>query len=526
MKKLILFHLLFLWALGLKISELHSESIVSYRILVSSSDTLWITNNLVIPEGETLTLAPGTVVLFDGPWFIEVKGKIVAEGTENQPIVFKPSDTLGFSDTLEPRGSWHGLRFSGNGTSGTAFRYCHFSYAKALETDSLLKCGGAIHARDGALALFENCRFITNRAWSRGGAVALFDGADMEFLNCVFEDNATYNPQEGYGGAVYVWNAAPVFKNCVFRNNQAVWTGGATCMYYANPLIHNCEFTGNFAYIGGGMAFYHCRPVRTICNNLVHGNHGLYFGGGISCNNACDPVFVNNMLVNNLAIYGGGFYCNDSAAPVLYNSLIYYNISLSGYGPVYIWDPLSHPDFHYCNIEGGSAAFAGSGGGTGYWGNYTHNIDIPPIFDSTSAWLFYPADTSLVDRGTPASDTIGLFLPTYDFTGASRFVKGQVDIGVYERSGVKVERLTPKLDLMVSMDLTANTLVLRLANAPIAPVEIRITDMHGKRLYYESQLHQGGEWSFSMNTRCLSPGFYTATVRVKGQVGSALFFVD
>ncbi|MGC8866425.1 MAG: right-handed parallel beta-helix repeat-containing protein [Bacteroidales bacterium] len=511
---------------GGKFSELRSEPIQLYNLQETINDTLWITDNKVIPEGETLHLAPGTLVLFDGPWYIEVRGAIMAEGTEYQPIIFKPSDTLGFSDTLEQRGSWHGLRFMGTASAGSVLRHCHFLFAKALDTDSLLQCGGVIHARGPVSVLFENCRFNNNRAWSRGGAVALFDGADLEFINCIFEDNATYNPQEGYGGAVYVWNAAPVFRNCIFRNNQAVWTGGATCMYYANPLINNCEFYKNFAYIGGGMAFYHCRPARTLCNNLVHGNQGLYFGGGISCNNASDPVFINNTLVDNLAMYGGGFYCNDSAAPVLFNTLIYYNTNLSGYGPVYIWDPLSHPDFYYCNIEGGNAAFAGSGGGAGYWGSFAHNIDIPPFFDSTVTWLYYPVDTSLVDRGTPASDTNGLHLPPYDFTGASRFVNGRVDIGVYERSGVKAEILAQKLSLSLSTDQITDQLMLRLADAPAASVEIRITDMHGKRVYYESQMHQGGEWRFAMNTRCLPSGFYMASIRVKGQMGAALFYVE
>ncbi|MEJ5303349.1 MAG: T9SS type A sorting domain-containing protein [Bacteroidales bacterium] len=492
----------------------------------SGTDTLWIHDNLIVPEGQTLDIAPGTVVLFDGSWFIEIRGKIRALGTEQEPIVFKPADTLGFSDTLETRGSWHGLRFVGTNSEKSEFHYCQFWYAKALDSDSLLKCGGVVHARGAVSALFDNCLFQSNRAWSRGGAIALFDGADLEFRHCSFIENATYNTNEGYGGAVYVWNASPIFYQCTFSDNQAVWTGGAICLYYSNPLIHNCLFTGNFGYIGGGMAFYHCRPQRTICNNILFANVGLYFGGGISCNNACDPVFVNNTIVLNSASYGGGFYCNDSAAPTIINSLIYNNINYSGLGPVYIWDPLSHPNFHYCNIQGGSAAFAGSGGGSGYWGVFSNNIDIPPMFDSTVSWLYYPADTSLVDRGTPASDTLGLNLPSYDFAGDSRFVNGRVDIGAYERSGVKIEQIIKGYEVSVFPNPATDRVTFSLQGLPAGNFEIWILDSRGKRVFHSSETHLGGVLNYSMDLHCFSQGLYILRVKGRNWFGSALIIKE
>lgn len=487
----------------------------------SRGDTLWIYDNMIISEGQTLQLSAGTVVLFDGPWYIEIRGKLVAEGNEWAPIVFKPADTLGFSDTLEPRGSWHGLRFIGPTNEQSLLRHCHFIYAKALDADSLLKCGGAVHAKGNVSVTFENCVFHSNRAWSRGGAVALFDGANLRFIDCIFQNNATYNPSEGYGGGVYVWNANPTFINCKFIDNQAVWTGGGICMYYANPFIHNCTFTGNFGYIGGGMAFYHCTPLRTICNNLIYGNHGLYFGGGISCNKTSTPVFVNNTIVSNMAIYGGGVYCNDSSSPTIYNTLIYNNINLSGLGPVYIWDPLSHPNFHYCNIQGGSAAFAGSGGGVGYWGNYTHNIDIQPVFDSSVSWLFYPLDTTLVDRGTSATDTLGLLLPPYDFTGSSRFVNGRVDIGAYERSGVGAISLSKAFALSIFPNPVMDQLNITIPYVPAGSIVVEIFNGQGHKILTHLQQHKGGTWNFVLDVRSFHFGVYYVRVFGKGWSGAA-----
>lgn len=524
MKKISVVFLMFVLPLGLMADIIEIQGNVSG---VFTADTLLVTDDVTVPAGSLFQIAPGTKVIFDGFYYIRIDGYMKALGNASSPILFMPADTLGFSDTLEMRGAWHGLRFIGN-SSGPAsmFVHCHFMFTKALDADSLLGYGGAVHANGQAEAVFEHCVFVNNRAWHRGGAVALLNGADFVFNDCEFSGNMTYNPNAGYGGAMFVENSDPVILNCRFISNLAVWTGGGICFYYSNPLVHNNVFSGNFGYIGGGMAFYRCRPQRTICNNLVYGNTGLYFGGGISCNIACDPVFVNNTICHNQATYGGGFYCNDSAAPTVYNSLIYHNINYSGLGPVYIWDPLSHPDFHYCNIQGGVAAFAGSGGGAGYWGNYSDNYDETPEFDPNSPYLYFPAGSSLIDRGTPSGDTTGLNLPSNDLAGSPRIYNGRIDVGAYEWWNVGMPaNLMPVLGVKVTPAPDRASLHIN-TDAPAGHYLLRLLDMQGKVLLSKSIIADGQGAGWHINVATLKAGHYILAISGNGRHGSCSFAVQ
>ncbi len=395
-------------------------------------DTVLVTSDLFIANGTSLQFEAGTKVLFDGFYFIDVQGCIVANGTGALPVIFTVTDTLGFTDTLAMHGGWHGIRFlntpSTNPTS--VFTNSQFLYTKALDLDSLMQFGGAIHADGYSNVQFIDCQFINNHAYYRGGAVSLLNQSNIKFTSCTFQNNATMFANAGYGGAIYSESSDPEFINCSFYNNDAVWTGGGICFYFGNPLVQNCIFAGNSGFIGGAMSFYQCHPTRSLCNNLIYLNMADFFGGGISCNSGSDPVFVNNTMADNISVYGGGLYCNDSAAPTLYNSIIWGNVNLSALGPVYIWDPLSHPNFYYCDVEGGKEAFAGSGGGLGYFGMYENNLDTLPGFETGFYPYFLTFDSPLIDAGTPDIQELGL--PPHDLVGLPRVFMGRIDLGPYE----------------------------------------------------------------------------------------------
>jgi Periplasmic copper-binding protein (NosD) len=128
-------------------SELSETDIGLYTII---ADTTWegrirITGDVYVKEGATLTIKPGTVIRFnrvepkleeDGgrnmvglgsPYFpgaeIIVRGRIVAVGEKNKPIIFTSSDPT-------PRsGAWGAVNLLGS--SGSVFEYCRISYAAA-----------------------------------------------------------------------------------------------------------------------------------------------------------------------------------------------------------------------------------------------------------------------------------------------------------------------------------------------------------------------------------------------------------
>jgi len=72
---------------------------------VYSTDTItWsgnieLTADYFVNAQQTLQVAPGTVVTATGAFKIEVRGNMIAEGTENNPILFTAYDTVGLYDS-------------------------------------------------------------------------------------------------------------------------------------------------------------------------------------------------------------------------------------------------------------------------------------------------------------------------------------------------------------------------------------------------------------------------------------------
>lgn len=115
------------------------------------SDTVWSSGNLYIitgdmnvPEDRILTIEPGVVVkVVDSFWsnnsyrpFLDISGTLLAEGTEEEPIVFTSirddsvgGDTNGDASGTAPfAGAWPGIRFS-VGSDASVLRHVTVRFA-------------------------------------------------------------------------------------------------------------------------------------------------------------------------------------------------------------------------------------------------------------------------------------------------------------------------------------------------------------------------------------------------------------
>lgn len=447
------------------------------------SDTVYVDGDLIVEEGESLQIAAGTKVIFTTPAIFHVGGSLQSNGTVEEPIYFTVSDTTGFADSSSLAGAWQGLVYSHMvpTTDSSVFQHTWFEYTKDKRDNGETSLGGAFTVNGFSKLRFSYCTFSKAHSWSGGGAAAMTGGADIVFKNCVFTNCRVYDSLMGYGGALYAFQSSPVVEHCLFDSNLGVWLGGGLCFYYSNPLIRFNEFRGNNAYIGGGISLVHCRPQRVISNNVLHHNGPAIFGGGIACNNASDPVFANNTIVENFAIYGGGFYCNDSAAPTVYNTIISNNIGFAPSGAqVYIWDVYSHPNFYYCNIQDGLEGFYGSGAQGGYHGIYENNLDTTNNFQAGGAFPWVLSDSSLLrDAGTP--DTTGLQITTTDFAQNPRMVRNRVDIGAFEwQSGAGMRKPNSHKIASVSPNPTSGHVVITLPDGEDGMHQINLYDPAGR----------------------------------------------
>ncbi len=130
---------------------------------VTLSGTCVVSGAVTVPAGRVLTILPGTTVLMTGGASIVVSGQLVAEGTQDQPILFTRSAAAV---------TWKQIKFVE--AADSTFAWCTFEYAT---------CGGAhqdyydptqprnYHEAIVALAChvdLENCIF--RKLFASGGA--------------------------------------------------------------------------------------------------------------------------------------------------------------------------------------------------------------------------------------------------------------------------------------------------------------------------------------------------------------------
>jgi len=399
-------------------------------------DTLLITADITIPDRDSLIINPGTVVMFMGYYSIHVQGKLIANGTPNDSIIFTVNDTTGFSNIHITGGGWNGIRFENThpDNDSSFFSYCRFEYGKAVG-DSINRLGGAIRIIDFNKIRFSNSTFANNYAFVRGAGIHGYK-SDIIIEHCYFTDHFTGNDVPelyGYGGAVSFVSADPDIRHCTFINNASTGIGGAISFEFSNPEMINCVFTGNHSGLGGAIGFLRSIPDRTIANILINNNTALFFGGGIANINA-SPRLSNITIVNNHAAMGGGLYANEWAYPQLFNSILWGNTGAEPNNPngsqVWIWDVYSEPGFYNCAVQHGPEAF----GGSMFIGEYVNCIESNPLFTNPANFDFTLSEGSpCINAGTP--DTSGLMLPDFDLAMNPRIIYGIIDIGAYEYDG-------------------------------------------------------------------------------------------
>ena len=78
--------------------------------------TYYIVSAISVGPGDSLTLEPGTVFLFNGNFDFKVFGKLTAIGTE--------TDSIKFMQNSDYIATWDGIDFYGAGTDSSRFEYC------------------------------------------------------------------------------------------------------------------------------------------------------------------------------------------------------------------------------------------------------------------------------------------------------------------------------------------------------------------------------------------------------------------
>lgn len=216
--------------------------------------------DVTVVDGYTLTIEAGVEVRGESSSTnLRVEGKLVAQGTEANPIVFTASST-----------KWDGLYFY-YAASDCVFSHCIIdksSYAIKLYHSSFAISDCVLENNPGhgfylnsSSPWIERCRIVNNSSYG----LYADSNSHPQIRNCLFANN-----EGSSAGAIYGYSYMELV-NCTIANNKATTSSSYYGGVYltTDSIVRNCVFSGNRNSSGGIRSFYTSsssyRPEITHC---------------------------------------------------------------------------------------------------------------------------------------------------------------------------------------------------------------------------------------------------------------------
>lgn len=272
---------------------------------VISSNTTWtmaaspyiITGNVGIPSGVILTIEPGVTVYYAGAYYILVKGAIVENGSQLQPISFT-------STTASSSGATQ-LKFQETNLASSQLSYVTFEKAaKAIE----LYAAPVSYCGSGAGTGPKNSGYLTISNATINASLYTSCESDSG-SNGIIVDNSTISSTTVTGA--YPWGAKITIQNSIVTNStltaDSYHTAGITV---SNSTVSNATFL-----LGCCSAKIRLDTNTTVTNSTISEGWGQPIDGPLELS----YVQLTNTSAN-LA----------SAQTTISDSVITYNSSYTG----------------------------------------------------------------------------------------------------------------------------------------------------------------------------------------------------
>jgi hypothetical protein len=232
-----------------------------------------VTGNVLVEKGATLTLAPGTVLSVVPEALIRVRGRLVAQGTPQRPVVFT-RDGLG-------EGVWGGVHIEK--ADGRA--------ASRGEAET----AAAAAAGEGEGSVFDHCIV------EHGKGIKI-KGSPTTVAHCTIRKN--HESGITVNDALVRIEASTIVDNTSPGNGGGIYASGSTLIRIAGNLIEG----NRAAEDGGGVFAYgsHANTAVNLAGNRILGNRCEGAGGGLWVSRS--SVTGNRVAGNESGGAGGGIY--------------------------------------------------------------------------------------------------------------------------------------------------------------------------------------------------------------------------
>ncbi len=410
-------------------------------IWVKSGSPYYVYGDIIIKDGEKLSIEPGCEVVFMGHFRLIVQGCLDAVGDKNDFIYFKANNI---------NSGWMGIRFINTPHTNPKSKigYCYITDGNANIFGGTECYGGGISIQSYSnIDIFNNV-FENNKA-SAGSAINCYNSSPKISENIFRNNRAGYDTGSAYGTLNCMFTSNPIISNNVFEDNWLIaesskYAAGAAirCVFGSDAQIRNNIIRRNYIVSDGnlseGTAMYIHSSSPLVINNLIYDNfiepsysHGS--GGAIFFYDS-NAKLINNTIRANYAREGGALWFKLSS-PDFHNNIIRGNEDISGEQQVFFDDDESDPNFYHNNIQGGKENFAFKYPEYTFTGDWHGNIDEDPKYvgggDGKNYDFRLSFDSPCIDSGSLAYLDPQL-IEEYDLFGNQRIFGNGIDIGALE----------------------------------------------------------------------------------------------
>jgi hypothetical protein len=309
-----------------------------YGTWAKSNSPYNITGTIYIPRDSTLIIEPGVKVEFQGNYEMKVMGRLLAEGTKTDTILFTVNDTAGYYVEDTTLGGWKGIRIYDidESNDSTKLAYCRLEYGKAIGSDWNHSTGGALYVFQFDKVSVSHCLFMNNKACAYDDILSSGGAVYFEFSNISLTENTFIKNKAQRGGGVFFNASDPVFNNNLFLYNQSGWEGGGLSGGgESNPSFSGDVFRYNMSEeMGGGLMLY--GPGNITLDQVSVLDNSANWAGGIGFVR-CDVKIINSTISHNFATSTGGGIASDASTISVENSVFERDSSSNIAGGIHVW---------------------------------------------------------------------------------------------------------------------------------------------------------------------------------------------
>lgn len=304
------------------------------------------TGPLLVPVGQTLHLGPGVRLVFDKGTYLKVAGTLIAEGTQEEPVVFTSKEE-------EPhKGDWGGIQI--RSTGGTEFGPGQ-TYVSGSKLENVVVEYGTT-----CLYVFDT-GLLVNKSTFRHCNTGVEVRATWNFvmLESLIEDNGTglysaYSNGNGEDGVGPVTDTQ-ISGNAFAGNDTGINLNVNQRHFAALNILGNSfkEHTGCAIRFGGGGYGPYAHSVSVEDNWLVDNGCGLNLGGyygagtnGPQVGSALEPVPEFPVVVRRNLIETSGGASLTVSSPSSVKHLVQNNILADNSSGV-VWTGSSYSESRF-----------------------------------------------------------------------------------------------------------------------------------------------------------------------------------